>query len=100
MHRRIIMRKCLALCAAMLFSALSVMAQVNTATLSGTVIDPQGLGVKGATVTLENSATGAQRTAEADEAGRYNIVGLPPGNYKVTVDGGAGFESMKTLKSR
>ncbi len=91
MHRRIIMPVWLALCAAMLFSALSVMAQVNTATLSGTVMDPQGLGVKGATVTLENSATGAQRTAEADEAGRYNIVGLPPGNYKVTVDGGAGF---------
>ena len=47
MHRRIIMPMCLALCAAMLFSALSVMAQVNTATLSGTVMDPQGLGVKG-----------------------------------------------------
>ena len=54
-------------------------------------MDPQGLGVKGAKVTLENSATGAQRSAEADDTGRYNIVGLPPGNYKVTVDGGAGF---------
>ncbi len=91
MYRRIIMRTCFALCALILFSALSVVAQVNTATLSGTVMDPQGLGVKGATITLENSATGAQRTAEADESGRYNIVGLPPGNYKVTVDGGAGF---------
>jgi hypothetical protein len=49
------------------------------------------LGVKGATITLENSADGAQRTAEADESGRYNIVGLPPGSYRVTVEGGAGF---------
>src|SRR5450755_123406 len=91
MHRRIIMPMWLALCAAMLFSALSVMAQVNTATLSGTVTDPQGLGVKGATITLENSATGAQRSAETDDDGRYNVVGLTPGIYRLTVEGGAGF---------
>lgn len=91
MYRRIIMRTCFAQCALILFSVMAVVAQVNTATLSGTVMDPQGLGVKGATITLENSATAAQRTTEADESGHYNIVGLPPGNYKVTVDGGAGF---------
>src|SRR5580693_29603 len=65
------------------------MAQVNTATLSGTVTDPQGLGVRGAKVTIVNAGTGAERTAETDDAGRYKVVGLPPGKYKVTVDGGA-----------
>src|SRR5438445_2503140 len=64
-------------------------AQVNTATLSGTVSDPQGLPVKGAKVTLTNASTGAQRTAVTDDGGRYNLVGLPPGQYKMTVDGGA-----------
>ena len=64
-------------------------AQVNTATLSGTVSDPQNLGVKGAKVTLTNAATGATRTAITDDSGRYNLVGISPGRYKMTVDGGA-----------
>src|SRR5215469_17707409 len=66
-----------------------VSAQVNTATLSGTVFDPQSLPVKGAKVTLTNAATGATRTAVTDDNGRYNVVGIPPGQYKLTVDGGA-----------
>jgi hypothetical protein len=71
--------------------AAKASAQVNTATLSGTVSDPQGLAVKGAKVTLTNAGTGAQRTAITDEEGRYNLVGLPPGQYKMTVDGGTHF---------
>ena len=66
-------------------------AQVNTATLSGTVSDPQGLPVKGAKVTMTNAGTGAQRTSVTDDGGRYNLVGLPPGQYKMAVDGGANF---------
>jgi hypothetical protein len=85
------MRMCLALCAVLLCFAVSTLAQVNTATITGTVTDPQGLGVKGATITLENAATGAQRTAETDDDGRYNVVGLTPGTYHLTVEGGAGF---------
>jgi hypothetical protein len=91
MHRRILMRMYFVTCAVMFCFASSAAAQVNTATLSGTIQDPQGLGVKGATITLENRADGAQRTAVTDESGRYNIVGLPPGNYRITVEGGAGF---------
>src|ERR1700693_3724124 len=91
MHRRILMRVYFVLCAVMFCFASSAAAQVNTATLTGTIRDPQGLGVKGATITLENSADGAERTADADESGRYNIVGLAPGSYRVTVEGGAGF---------
>jgi len=66
-------------------------AQVNTATLSGSVSDPQNLAVKGAKVTLTNAATGATRTAVTDDGGRYNLLGIPPGQYKLTVDGGANF---------
>lgn len=72
-------------------SAASVSAQVNTATLSGTVFDPQNLGVKGATVTVTNAATGATRTAVTDDNGRYNLVGLPPGHYEMSVGAGASF---------
>src|SRR5256885_5123862 len=60
-------------------------AQVNTATLSGTVSDPQGLPVKGAKITMTNGATGAPRTSVTDDSGRYNLVGLPPGQYKMEI---------------
>jgi hypothetical protein len=79
------------LCLLILGWAAMASAQVNTATLSGTVSDPQGLPVKGAKVTMTNAGTGAQRTSVTDDAGRYNLVGLPPGHYKMAVDGGANF---------
>src|SRR5882757_1941864 len=69
-------------------------AQSNTATLSGAVTDPQGLGVKSAKITLVNKATGAERTSTADDNGRYTFVSLAPGIYRMTVDGGSGFSSL------
>lgn len=71
--------------------AALAMAQVNTATLSGTVLDPQGLAVRGAKLTITQPGTGAERTAVSDDSGRYTVVGLPPGKYKIRVDGGANF---------
>jgi hypothetical protein len=68
---------------------------VNTAALGGMVLDPSGAGLRGAKVTVTNAATGAERTADSDDAGRYNLVGLPPGKYKVRVDGGVNFEIYK-----
>ena len=73
------------LCMLALGYATMTMAQVNTATLSGTVMDPQGLGVKGAKLTITNAGTGAERTAVSDDSGRYKVVGLPPGTYTLTV---------------
>jgi hypothetical protein len=69
-------------------------AQSNTATLSGTVTDPQGLGVKSAKITLVNKSTGAERTTVTDENGRYTFVSLPPGTYRMTVDGGSGLSTF------
>jgi hypothetical protein len=79
------------LCLLVIGWATTASAQVNTATLSGTVSDPSGLPVKGAKVTVTNAGTGAQRNAVTDDGGRYNLVGLPPGHYKLAVDGGASF---------
>src|SRR5713226_1350059 len=83
------------LCVLMLVCAGIAVAQVNTATLSGTVTDPQGLAVKGAKVTVTNIATGAERSAETDDTGHYTLVGLPPGQYKLSVDGGASFAAYQ-----
>src|SRR5712664_1745413 len=79
------------LCVLVLSCAVRGAAQVNTATLSGTVTDPQGLAVRGAKVMLTNAATGAERTIAVDDEGRYILIGLVPGRYKIAVDGGANF---------
>jgi hypothetical protein len=63
----------------------------NTASLSGTVMDPSGGAVRGAKLTLASSATGAERTAASDDEGRYSFLSLSPGAYKLTVDGGVNF---------
>jgi hypothetical protein len=62
------------------------LAQINTANLSGHVLDPKGLAVPGAKVTVENLATGASRSTASDATGVYNFVGLTPGRYKLTVE--------------
>ena len=54
-------------------------AQTNTVTLAGVVTDDTGGALPGATVTATNVATGLVRTATTDSAGRYTVLGLPPG---------------------
>ena len=71
-------------CAA--FLGAVALAQINTVQISGTVSDQQGLGVPKAQVTVTNAATGATRSATSDSSGRYEIVGLPPGTYSLTVE--------------
>lgn len=79
------------LCVTILLLAGSSFAQVNTATLSGIVTDPQGLAVSNAKVTVTSLLNGAERVSSADENGRYVIVGLVPGAYKLHVEGGTNF---------
>lgn len=78
----------------LLVAGAAVQAQVNTVDLSGQVLDPQGLAIPGATVTVKNLATGATRAATADDTGRYRLVGLPPGRYELTVEGGKGLAKL------
>src|SRR5580658_8473818 len=92
MQRRHGVFRWITLCMLVLACAGIAKAQVNTATLSGTVTDPQGLAVRGAKLTITNAGTGAERAVVSDEGGRYKVVGLPPGRYKVNVDGGPNFE--------
>ena len=90
--RDIVIRICM-ICGLASFGWQAARAQVNTVNVAGTVLDPQGLAVKGASLTLRNLATGAQRTTTSDESGRYEIIGVPPGNYSMTVEA-AGFAKL------
>ena len=60
-------------------------AQVNTATLSGTVTDPQGGVLPKTSIVAVELAQGTQYSAVTDETGQYRLAGLLPATYKVTV---------------
>lgn len=64
------------------FSALNLCGQALTS-LNGTVSDPSGAVVAGASVTLTNLLTGAQRQDKSDTAGRYGFQQVQPGRYKL-----------------
>lgn len=68
-------------------------AQVITAEISGVVTDNTGAVVPGATVTARNLGTGFERVAVSADGGRYALLSLPPGPYRVTVEL-AGFTTM------
>ncbi len=55
----------------------------STATLRGTIYDPRGAVVPGATVTATNPATGVTRSTVTGRDGTYQIPQLIPATYKV-----------------
>src|SRR5260370_9054638 len=59
-------------------------AQLDRASLSGTVTDPTGGVVSGTKVEGSQTATKATFTATSNESGVYNFLGLPIGDYSVT----------------
>ena len=67
--------------------ATGAMAQSSTTgSIEGTVTDPNGAAVKGATVTVTSPNMMSSKTATSDDNGHYQIPALPPGTYKVAVD--------------
>ena len=80
---------CIALIAFLLCLLLSspsaLRAQVVGATLEGTVTDPHGNVVQGATVTLRNLEQGVGRVVTTNRAGEYTAPNLVPGPYQVVV---------------
>jgi hypothetical protein len=69
-----------------LFSAIfwTVQAQSNSGSISGTVTDPSGAVVPGATITVENPVSGYLRTAKTDSTGRFHFSNLPFNPYHLT----------------
>src|SRR5579883_3039209 len=65
------------------FSSLTL-AQ-STAAINGTVRDTSGAVIPGATLTLENLATGVKRSVTTNNVGVYAIPDVSPGKYTLTV---------------
>src|SRR5687768_10488217 len=60
--------------------------QATTGTIQGTVVDPNGAVVNGASVTVKSINTGFERTVTTNSDGFFTAPLLPLGVYRVTTD--------------
>lgn len=79
-------RRCLTLTLSILLLCGSVPAQVGSSSVRGTVLDPQGKALTGATVTLTNPVVNAVRTAKTNDTGGYTFDLVPPGTYTIEAE--------------
>ena len=61
-------------------------ADVSSATVKGTVTDPQGSAVSNAVVNVRDLGQGAIRTATTDSNGEFQVRLLRPGIHEITVE--------------
>ncbi len=59
--------------------------QASSSSLQGTVTDPSGSAIPGATVTIIDPASKAERSTMTGPQGEYRLLGLAPGNYTLSV---------------
>ncbi|HEY6989479.1 MAG TPA: TonB-dependent receptor, partial [Bryobacteraceae bacterium] len=71
------------------------LAQVTTSTFLGTVSDPSGSMVVGASVTLTNQATGAANTKVTGDDGSFQFDFLRVGTYRLKITAN-GFKALQT----
>jgi hypothetical protein len=85
---RTIYLMCAVVALASLLLTGSVFAQSGRSTVRGTVRDPQGNVVAGATVTLVNESKNFSRTQTTNEEGGYTFTAVPPDTYRLDVESG------------
>lgn len=78
----------------LLLGLTSLHAQLVSGSFSGTVQDPTGAVVSGATVSLQNEATGFTRQTISNTSGYFTFAGVDPGTYTATVHA-KGFKAWK-----
>jgi Carboxypeptidase regulatory-like domain len=89
MNRRSLLTNTFALMLGALFvliaTAVIAIGQAGTSTVRGTVTDPQGNVVVGATVTLTNVGTTTSRTTTTNDVGVYSFEFVRPSDYRIEV---------------
>src|SRR6266699_1120498 len=79
--------------AALLVLTPTASAQKTSGTITGTVTDPSGAAVPGATVSVVNERTGAAREAATNEEGSFSFPELEAGTYRISINKG-GFKKL------
>lgn len=69
-----------------LLSPVTANAQVLKAQILGTITDSTGAVIQAVKVTITETRTNLQRSAETNEAGNFFFVNLDPGDYKVEAE--------------
>jgi hypothetical protein len=60
--------------------------QISSSMLAGTVADPEGAMIQGATVVLEDVATHEKQTTVTDQSGSFRFSAVPSDLYAVTIE--------------
>jgi len=83
--------------AAFALAAFAARAQSTSGSINGSVADPTGAFIPGATVTISNPVSGFTRTTTADAGGQFHFTNVPFNPYSVSVSN-AGFQkAVKTV---
>jgi len=69
-------------------------AQNGTSSLRGTITDPNGASVSGATVVITNPGIGVSLTTTSDKDGNYQFIEVRPSTYTLTVSA-TGFKTLR-----
>jgi hypothetical protein len=88
------MKRFVALFMTLLLFAASAAAQTSKGFVIGTVEDPNGAAVVGATVKITNAQTGVTRQTITQEDGSYRLDAVDPGDYSMEVTS-SGFTTTK-----
>jgi iron complex outermembrane receptor protein len=65
---------------------VAALGQGSTGRIAGTLFDPSGAAVVGATIEIKNKAMGSIATARSGSDGRYAFNNVPEGDYEITAD--------------
>ena len=74
--------------AVMFLSGAVAMAQVESGVIAGTVTDQSGAIIGGANVMVRNLDNNAERTTHTSSTGAFNVPGLEPAKYVITITSG------------
>jgi outer membrane receptor protein involved in Fe transport len=76
------------LCFVLLIAGVSpLLAQTaNQGSVEGTITDPSGAVIPGATLTASNTATGVVQSTQSNADGYYRFIALPVGAYDLTIN--------------
>ena len=79
--------------ALMALFSVAAWSQAQLATVSGTITDPSGAVVPGASIMIVGQSAGWKRSVLTDTAGEYRFAGLPTGTYSLRIEK-PGFQSQ------
>src|SRR3981189_3554547 len=76
-----------------------LVAQSDTASITGFVRDASGAVIPNANVVIRNESTGADRKTVSNRTGYYIVPNLTPGMYTISVDA-AGFKKFESTQNK